>query len=55
MSVAIFPDQPHACLPGELRVKAFLDALNTLTINISEANQVCRHVSGRIKAAGLIA
>lgn len=55
MSVAIFPDQPHACLPGKLRVEAFLDTLNALTINIGEANQVRRHVPGRIKAAGLIA
>ncbi len=55
VSVAIFPDQPHACLAGKLRVEAFLDALNALTINIREANQVSRHMSGRIKTAGLIA
>ena len=53
-SEAILTHAAQAGFAGELRVKTFLDPFDALAVDIGKADQVSRHVSGRVKTARLI-
>ena len=55
VAMTIFTHQPAPRLSGKLGIKAFLNPLNALVIDISKPQQVSRHVPRGIEAARLIA
>ena len=52
MTKFVFTDQTGAGFAHQLAIEAFLQTFNTLTINISETNEISRNMSGGIKATG---
>ena len=55
VAVTIFAHQPTPGLTGQLSIKAFLDSLDPLIIDVGKAQQVSGNVSSGIKATRLIA
>ena len=55
VAVPVFTHQTTTGLTGQLGVKAFLYAFDTLVINIGKTQQISGNVPRRIKAARLIA
>ncbi|MNN51431.1 hypothetical protein D3C81_1660670 [compost metagenome] len=55
VTVAIFPDPPHARFTGQLRVETLFYAFNPLPVDVSESEQIGRHMPGGIKTARFVA
>jgi len=51
MPIAIFTNAPDTGFTGELGIKAFFNAFNSLPVNIGKANQISGDVACRIKTA----